>query len=143
MTAAEVHDYMRDTHSFAYLGAYQQTDFELSGVSDPVVVHGARMSGDAFSALESAPLLGRIFTQREDEERQQMVVLGYGMWRRRFHGDTNILGTEILLDRKQYIVIGVMPRGFEFPLMPVHLSHSDLWVPLSLTPEELTTGISA
>ncbi len=41
-----------------------------------------------------------------------------------------------------YIVIGVMPRGFEFPLMPGHLNHSDLWAPLSLRPEELTTGIS-
>ncbi len=142
VTAAEVRAYMSDTHSFAHLGAYQQTDFELSGVSDPVVVHAARMSGDAFSALGAAPLLGRVFTQHEDEERQQMVVLGYGMWRSRFHGDTNILGTKILLDRKQYIVIGVMPRDFEFPLMPGHLNHSDLWVPLSLTPEELTTGVS-
>lgn len=142
VTAPEVRDYMRDTHSFTHLGGYQQLDFELSGVSNPVVVHAARMSGEVFSALETSPLLGRVFTQREDEEKQQLAVLSYGMWRNRFGGDSHILGTTILLDRKPYLVIGVMPRGFEFPLVPGHLNQSALWVPLSLTPAEVTTGAS-
>ena len=47
---------------------------------------------------------------------------------------------KILLDRKPYIVIGVMPRDFEFPLVPGHLSNSELWVPMSFTEQELTTG---
>jgi predicted permease len=142
VTAPEVRDYMRDTHSFTHLGAYQQTDFDLSGVTSPVVVHAARMSGDLFAALGVSPLMGRVFTQREDEENQHLVVLSYGLWRNRFHGDRNILWTKILLDRKPYVVIGVMPRDFEFPLMPGHLNQSVLWVPLSLTSGEATTGAS-
>src|SRR5215475_3296827 len=91
VTAPDVLDYMRDTHSFTHLGAYQQTDFDLSGATNPVVVHGARMSGDLFAALGVSPLMGRVFTQHEDEENQQLVVLSYGLWQNRFHGDRNIL----------------------------------------------------
>ncbi|PYV21644.1 MAG: hypothetical protein DMG24_18965 [Acidobacteria bacterium] len=51
-----------------------------------------------------------------------------------------MLGSKILLDRKPYIVIGVMPRDFEFPLVPGHLNQSELWVPMSFTQQELMTG---
>jgi putative ABC transport system permease protein len=38
------------------------------------------------------------------------------------------------------VVIGVMPEKFEFPLVPGHLNRSELWVPMSFTPVELTQG---
>ncbi len=142
VTAPDIRNYMRDTHSLTNLGAYQETSFELSGSGTPMAVNAARMSGEEFQTLEVAPLLGRVFTQQEDEDRQQVVVLSYGIWRSRFNGDTKTLGTKILLDRKPYVVIGIMPRDFEFPLVPGHLNRSELWVPMSLAPEELTTGIS-
>lgn len=65
-------------------------------------------------------------------------MLSYGTWKSRFNGDQNVLGTKILLDRKPYIVIAVMPKGFEFPLTPGHLYRTELWVPMSFTPEELS-----
>src|SRR5262249_32616891 len=52
------------------------------------------------------------------------------------------LGSKILLDRKPYVVIGVMPRNFEFPLVPGHLNRSELWVPMSFTDQE-TGGTGA
>ena len=72
-----------------------------------------------------------------------MAVLSYSTWQSRFHGDPGILGKKILLDRKPYVVIGVMPRDFEFPLVPGHLNRSELWVPFSFTPQELTTTSAA
>lgn len=143
VTAPDIRNYMRDTQSFSHLGGYQGAGFELSGTGDPVAVHATRMSGDVFAALGVAPMLGRAFTQQEDEAHQQVVVLSYGMWRDRFHGDLAILGSKILLDRKPYLVIGVMPRNFEFPLYPGQVSQSELWVPLSLRPEEFTAGYAA
>jgi predicted permease len=143
VTAPDIRNYLRDTQSFINLGGYQGAGFELSGTGDPVAVNATRMSGDVFAALRVAPLLGRAFTQQEDEQDQQVAVLSYGMWRSHFQGDTKILGSKILLDRKPYTVIGVMPRNFEFPLMPGHLNHSELWVPLSLQPEEFTAGSAA
>ncbi len=103
---------MRDTRSFSHLGGYRGRLFELSGPGDPVAVSGARMSSEVFAALGVQPLLGRTFTQQEDEEAQQVAVLSYGMWQGRFHGDANVLGSKILLYRKPYTVIGVMPPRF-------------------------------
>ena len=143
VTAPDIRNYMRDTKSFSHLGGYRGRLFELSGVGAPAAVNGARMNGDAFAALGVAPLLGRTFTQREDEEQQQVVVVSYGMWRNRFHSDADILGSTILLYRKPYTVIGVMPRDFEFPLNPGHVNQTEFWIPLSLRPEEFTAGSAA
>jgi len=125
------------------LGGYRGRLFELSGTGDPAAVNATRMSGEVFAALGVPPLLGRTFTQQEDDEQQQVAVLSYGMWRSRFHGDANVLGSKILLYRKPYTVIGVMPRDFEFPLNPGHVNQSELWLPLSLQPEEFTAGSAA
>jgi predicted permease len=143
VTAPDIRNYMRDTQTFTHLGGYRQRLFELSGTGDPAAVNGTRMSGEVFAALGVPPLLGRTFTQHEDEAGQQVVVLSYGMWRSRFHGDANVLGSKIILYRKPYTVIGVMPREFEFPLNPGHVNHSELWLPLSLGPEEFAAGSAA
>jgi putative ABC transport system permease protein len=84
--------------------------------------------------------MGRVFTQPEDEGREQVVVMSYQTWRSRFHGNPQILGSKIELDRKPYVVIGVMPRDFEFPLVPGQLNRSELWVPMSFTQGELENG---
>jgi predicted permease len=143
VTAPDIRNYMRDTQSFNHLGGYQGARFELSGTGTPAAVYATRMSGDVFAALGVTPLLGRAFTQQEDEQDQQVAVLSYGMWRSRFHGDAKVLGSKMLLDRKPYTVVGVMPRNFEFPLKPGHVDQSELWVPLSLKPEEFTAGQAA
>src|SRR5215472_2003740 len=143
VTAPDIRNYMRDTRSFSHLGGYRGRLFELSGVGEPAAVNATRMSGEVFAALGVPPLLGRTFTQHEDEEEQQVVVLSYGMWESRFHGDANVLGSRILLYRKPYTVIGVMPRDFEFPLNPGHVNQSEVWLPLSLRPEEFTAGSAA
>jgi len=143
VTPPDIRNYMRDTQSFGHLGGYRGRLFELSGTGDPVAVNGTRMSGEVFAALGVSPLLGRTFTQQEDNESQQVVVLSYGMWRNRFHGNANVLGSKIILYRKPYTVIGVMPRDFEFPLNPGHLHQSEFWLPLSLQPAEFTAGAAA
>jgi predicted permease len=143
VTAPDIRNYMRDTQSFSHLGGYRGRLFELSGTGEPAAVNATRMSSEVFAALGVPPLLGRTFTQDEDEQSQPVAVLSYGMWRSRFHGDANVLGSKVLLYRKPYTVIGVMPRDFEFPLNPGHANQSELWLPLSLRPEELTAGSAA
>jgi len=143
VTAPDIRNYMRDTQSFSHLGGYRGRLFELSGTAEPAAVNGTRMSAEVFAALGVPPLLGRTFTQQEEADNQQLAVLSYGMWQSRFHGDANVLGTRILLYRKPYSVIGVMPRGFEFPLNPGHVNQSEFWLPLSLQPEEFTAGGAA
>lgn len=138
VTGPEIRAYAEQTNAFLSMGGYGYSDYELAGRGEPVQVHGARLGAGVFPTLGVAPLLGRVFTQREDVQREPVAVLSYQTWRDRFAGDPHILGAKILLDRKPYLVIGVMPRQLEFPLIPGRLNRSELWVPLSLTAAELT-----
>src|SRR5258707_12750362 len=95
VTAPDIRNYMRDTQSFSHLGGYRGRLFELSGTGDPAAVNGTRMSGEVFAALGVPPLLGRTFTQHEDEEGQQVAVLSYGMLESRFYRDSDGTGGEV------------------------------------------------
>ncbi len=143
VTISDILNYTRDTHSFESLGGYQQASYELSGIGEPAQVNAARLSGGVFPALAVAPLMGRFFTQQEDDQHEPVTLISYSLWQSRLHGDPNVLGRKFLLDRKPYVVIGVMPRNFEFPLVPGHLNNSELWVPMSFTPDEMGTGQQA
>jgi len=142
-TALDIQAYTRNTHSFESLGGYRQTTYELSGIGEPTQVNATRLSGGLFPALEVSPLMGRFFTQQEDDQKEQVAVVSYSLWQSRLHGNPNVLGTKILLDRKPYVIIGVMPRNFEFPLQPGQLNSSELWVPMSFLQQETTgTGMA-
>jgi putative ABC transport system permease protein len=143
VTAPDIVAYTEYTHSFASLGGYGYDSYELSGVGEPAEVNAARMTASVFPTLGVQPLLGRVFTEQEDQQHQQVAVLSYAAWQKRFHGDPHILGTRILLDRKPYIVIGVMPRTFQFPFYDGHTSQAELWVPMSFTAEDLGVGAAS
>ncbi|HXR38507.1 MAG TPA: ABC transporter permease [Terracidiphilus sp.] len=143
VTVPDIRAYSRDTKSFAALGGYTYAAYELSGAGEAAQVNASRLTAGVFSALGVQPLLGRVFTAEEDEHSQQVTVLSYATWKSRFNGNPQILGTKILLDRKPYIVIGVMPRNFEFPLVPGQLNRNELWVPMSFTAQELTPQAGA
>jgi predicted permease len=136
-TAPAIRIYARDTSVFSGLGGYQQTSYGLSGAGDPAKINASKFTASIFPTLGVSPLMGRTFTQQEDEGSQKVAVISYQMWHSRFHGDTGILGQKIQLDRQSYEIIGVMPRGFEFPLVPGQLNRSELWVPMSLSQGEL------
>jgi putative ABC transport system permease protein len=140
VTAPGVRTYMRDTSAFSSLGGYQSSIYEFSDGGDPAQINAARLTASIFPALGVSPLLGRTFTQQEDDSRQLVTVISHQMWHSRFHGDAHILGQKVVLDRRPYEIIGVMPRGFEFPLVPGQLNRSELWVPMSLTPDEIAQG---
>jgi len=136
VTAPDIRAYTRDTHGFESLGGYQQTSYELSGVGEPDQVNAGRLSGGVFPALAVPPLMGRFFTPQEDDQNELVAVVSYAFWKDRLHADSQVLGKKILLDRKPYLIIGVMPRDFEFPLVPGHLNSSELWIPMSFTQQE-------
>jgi len=143
VTAPDIQAYTRDTRSFENLGGYVQADYELSGIGDPAQVNASRLSSGVFPALQVAPLIGRFFTQQEDDNKAKVAILSYSLWQSRLHGDPHVLGTKILLDRKPYEIIGVMPRNFEFPLVPGHLNSSELWIPTSFDRDEITNGAAS
>lgn len=140
VTSRDILAYTRYTHSFTALGGYGYSSYELSGIGDAARINAARMTADVFAVLDVPPMLGRVFTTQEDEQKQRVVVLSYAAWSSRFQRDPNIVGRRILLDRAPYVVIGVMPRTFEFPFYSGHANQSELWVPMSFTADELGAG---
>lgn len=137
VSATDAVAYTRNTHSFASLGAYQIEQIELSGTGEPAQITAARMTPGTFAVLGVSPLIGRLFTPQEDTQKAQVAVLSYPTWKIRFDGNREILGRKILLNREPFVVIGVMPRTFEFPIAAGIVSRCELWTPMSYTAEEL------
>ena len=73
------------------------------------------------------PLIGRVFTEEEDENGVRVAVISYGLWQRRYGGSPDVLGRKIVVNDNPYEVIGVMPREFYF--MPAR--DIDIWMPAS------------
>ena len=136
--AREIATYTGATAAFSSLGGYITAAFELSGGAQPEEINAARLNSAMFPTLGVEPILGRVFTTQEENTRQPVAVISYAFWTNRYHRDPRVLGSTMILDRKPYSVIGVMPRGFEFPLGFGRLDQVQVWVPLSLTPDELS-----
>jgi len=91
-------------------------------------VQGESVSASLFSLLGVQPMLGRTFLPKEDEPGNQVVILSYELWQRRFGADRGIIGRSVTLDGKQFQVIGVMPARFTFPISTIS---PELWIPMS------------
>ena len=93
-------------------------------------------TADFFPMLEVPPAHGRLFKPEEFEPgADNVIVLTDSFWTRRFGSDPNIVGRRIQLDGKTVEVVGVMPPGFEHPILWGPL---DMWQPMSFTPERKT-----
>ncbi len=109
-------DWRATAKSFSGMASYHQDNFTLTGSEQPLHVAGVTVAGNFFSILGTKPLLGRGFTLEEEKPGARVVVLSHDLWQSAFHGDRNIVGRSITLDKQSYTVVGVMPAGFSFPL---------------------------
>ena len=109
-------DWRSQNQTFETLASYRDNDFTLTGSGDPRHLSGHVVSADFFRALGVNPLLGRGFTRDDEKPGTHLVVLSHELWQTAFGSAPDIVGHAITLDNKSYTVIGVMPRGFEFPI---------------------------
>jgi putative ABC transport system permease protein len=138
VTAREIGTYASATQAFSDMGGYIDASYEVSGGEIPEQVNGARFSAGVFSTLGVSPILGRTFTQKEENAHEPVTVISYGLWLNRYHRDPHVIGTSIVLDREAFSIIGVMPRSFDFPPVDGYLDKAQLWVPMSLAADELS-----
>lgn len=125
-------DWKHRNRVFEDMAALKGDLYALTGAGTPEQVEGSPVSANLFPLLGVSPILGRNFSAEEDRRGGPRVVLvSYGLWQRRFGGDSAIVGREIWLNNQKYTIIGVMPRGITFP------EKSEIWVPLALSPTEL------
>ena len=126
-------DWRNQNSSFSHLSALNDWAPTLTGRDEPEPLVGATVSHDMFGLLGVAPQLGRSFLANEDQPNApNVVVLSHELWQRRFISDQHIVGKSISLNQENYSVIGVMPAGFQFPVIP----SAQLWRTLQpvLTP---------
>src|SRR6185503_15141237 len=118
-------DWRNQNHVFEKIGVYNRNSYNLTGYGEAERIPTGQVSADLFSALRVNAALGRVFTNEEDKPGgPPVVVLSYGLWQRRFGGQTNILNQQLTLNGKSYTVIGVMPQGYLYP------SRVEMWVPV-------------
>src|SRR6185295_12542118 len=131
--------YHNRTRTFESLAAFETGEFSLTGGGEPESVPGGVVTFEYFNVLGREPLHGRTFTAPEDTPgNNHVVVLSYGLWQRRFGGNTNIVGQSINVDNEPATVVGIMPADFDFPDPAERSSssgHVQLWVPEGLDPQ--------
>jgi predicted permease len=118
-------DWQRDNHSFSALGAFRTEEYNLTGVGEPERLHGHMVSSDFLAALGINPILGRNILGEEDKPGgTPVVVLGEGLWKRKFGLSPNVLGKSLILNGRPYAVVGVATSRI------AGLSPTDVYVPI-------------
>jgi putative ABC transport system permease protein len=137
VSMANFEDWQRQTRSFESMTVRTQANMAMTGGDGATEVAAALTSPNFFTVLRAQPYFGRVFTQADSEPGHDGVaVLSYGFWKRNFASDPNVTGRSIELDKREYQIIGVMPRTLNYP------SEADLFLPLAPTPEQLANRSS-
>jgi putative ABC transport system permease protein len=133
-------DWRQLQQPFEHLAAAAGTRFNLkSETGEPADARAYRVSWELFPVLRLSPALGRAFTADDEiEGRHQKVILSYGFWQRRYGGSPDAIGQTIELGDDAYEIVGVMPRGFLYPVGADR--PSELFVPLMFRQEDRTKG---
>jgi len=118
-------DWQKDSRSFQMMAAHRSDDFNLTGSGEAERLHGDMVSSAFFKILGVQPLMGRTFTADEDRlGGTPVVVIGSGVWKRKFGSSPDILGKSIALNGTSHTIIGVIPTRSR--LQP----DNDLYVPI-------------
>jgi putative ABC transport system permease protein len=116
----------QQTGIFRFVAGYDQggAGLNLTGGDNPEQVQGVHVTADYFPLFGARVLAGRTFTAAEDSPNGgHVAVLSYGLWKRRFGGNPNVVGTNIQLEGQAYLIVGVIGQEF------VTESGGDLWLP--------------
>jgi predicted permease len=119
-------DWRAEADRFAALGAYWLGSRNLQGAGEPERLRVLESTASLWEVLGTEPLVGRLFREAEQTEGVPVVVLSEGIWRRRFAGDPEIVGSTVLLDGVAHTIVGVVRREFRFPL---YGDRPDLYLP--------------
>ncbi len=119
-------DWKAQARSFAGMSAFGYRSLSITDGDEPERLEGNIISWDLFQLLGTRPQLGRLFLADDDRPGAPgVVLLSDEVWRRRYHGDSSVLGTVIQVNALPHTVVGVMPPRFKFP------QEAQLWIPIA------------
>lgn len=120
---------------FQAIAALYPDTFNLTGRDEAERIRGTRVTDDFFSLFGVAPARGRYLLPADNQAGAgRVAVISYGMWQRRFGGDSKLIGQTVTLNGEAYTVVGVAPQGFDFP------GRSDIWTPALLAEDKRDRG---
>ena len=128
-------DWKREAKSFSSMGVWEYRTYNVASESEPEQVQGVRASASLFTVLGVPPAMGRIFSEAEEAPGHRVVVISDGVWRTHLGARATAIGSSLRLNGETFEVIGVMPRGFQFPWR-----NNGLWVPFGLTEQDRERG---
>ena len=128
-------DWKQEAKSFSSMGIWEYQTFNVASDAEPEQVQGIRASSSLFTALGVPPAMGRIFTEAEEAPGHRLVVISDGVWRTHLGGRAAAIGSSLRLNGEAYEVIGIMPRGFQFPWR-----NNGVWVPFALSEQDRQRG---
>lgn len=136
-------DFRDQSHVFERMAAFMPQQFVLTGQGEPAQLNGDNISPSLFALLDVRAYAGRVFSEGDEEPGHDHVALiSYGFWQRRFGSDPHIIGRSLVLNGAPYVVVGIMPRGFDYP--PIfnlqggyYAASPQIWVPLDLKSPKL------
>jgi putative ABC transport system permease protein len=135
---ANLMDYRSGTTAFEGLAAVDALAMNLTGIGTPERITGERVTANYFSVLGVAPELGRTFTEAEDGEgSDRVVVLAHSFWQRHLGGDQSVIGQTLTFDSRPFVVIGVMPPAFQPATQYVQTVPVEFFVPAQYSKELL------
>jgi putative ABC transport system permease protein len=124
-------DWREQSQSFEQMAATVGGNYTLTSVEESERLIGAAVTAEFFNVLRINPILGRSFLRDEDRPgAPRVVVLSYGLWRRRFGSNADLLGRSIKLNGEDYTVVGIAPDHLQLP------DSTELWVPLAMDPAQ-------
>src|SRR6185503_19115535 len=136
---ANFFDFREQQSVFESIAAAQYWTANLTGRDRPEQINGVQLTADMFHLLGVPPLLGRTFSDGEDQPgNERVIVLSHRLWQRRFGGDSGLINQQITLDGQSYTIIGVMPKEFQFA--PFWATRAEMWAPLNLAPRTPDRG---
>src|SRR2546425_11992643 len=119
-------DWRKQSRLFDSLAGYSGINYNLTNAGDPEQLRGAIVTADFFHTLGIEPEEGRTFAADENRPgRRKVVGLSGGLWQRRFGADPLLVGKAVTLNGSGYTVVGIMPRGFQYP------AETELWTPMA------------
>ncbi len=137
ISATDLADWQARSHSFAAISTYASFRPIIAGNGEPERIPGAQVGDGFFEVMGGRPLLGRVFTAEEQVEgKDNVAVLSYGLWQRRFAGNANVIGQTLMLSGHAYTVVGVMPK--DFASLPAGLldNPAEFYRPVAEPPDE-------
>ncbi len=125
-SAQDYEDMRAAQQSFAMMTGYLNgSTINVTYKNNPQRYTGGYVTEDFFKIIGVSPIMGRDFTAADNKPgAEKVALLGYEIWQRDFNGDPKIVGQAIRINGKAATIIGVMPKGFKFPVS------EQLWVPL-------------